>query len=335
MVVRIGINGFGRIGRMVLKAGFLDPDIEWVAVNDLTDTKTLAHLFKYDSVQGRWPGTVEAKEHSLVIDGKEVLVLSEKDPSKLPWKKLHADIVVESTGFFCTKEGASLHLAAGAKKVLISAPAKGPEHVKTVVKGVNEHELTKDDTVVSNASCTTNCLAPMVKVLHDNFAVKRGFMSTTHAYTADQRLVDSPHKDLRRARAAGVNLVPTSTGAAKAVGLVIPALQGKLDGFSIRAPVPCGSIVNFVCEVGKKTNIAEVNQLFKNVAEFHLKGILEYSEEPLVSQDIIHNSHSCILDAHSTNVIDGTLVNVVGWYDNEWGFSCRMVDVAKLMGKKI
>jgi len=204
-----------------------------------------------------------------------------------------------------------------------------------VVKGVNEHELTTEDHIISNASCTTNCLAPMVKVLHDNFTIKHGFMTTTHAYTADQRLVDSPHKDLRRARAAGVNLVPTSTGAAKAVGLVIPALFGKLDGFSIRAPIPCGSIVNFVCEVGKKTTIAEVNQLFKNVSGYHLKGVLEYSEEALVSQDIIHNPNSCIFDSHCTNVIDGTFINVVGWYDNEWGFSCRMVDIAKLIGKNI
>ena len=332
MTIRIAINGFGRIGRMVLKAGFSDPEIEWVAVNDLTDTATLAHLFKYDSVYGRWPGTVKATDHSITINGKEVLVLAEKDPVKLPWKKLKIDLVIESTGFFCSKDGSMLHLKAGAAKALISAPCKGPEHVKTVVKGVNEHELTKDDLIVSNASCTTNCLAPMVKVLNDNFVVKRGFMSTTHAYTADQRLVDAPHKDLRRARAAGVNLVPTSTGAARAVAEVIPALKGKLDGFSIRAPVPCGSIVNFVCEVGKKTSIAEVNALFKNVSEYHLKGIIEYSEEPLVSQDIIRNSNSCILDAQSTNVIDGTFINVAGWYDNEWGFSCRMVDIAKLMG---
>lgn len=333
MTVRIAINGFGRIGRMILKAGFADPEIEFVAVNDLTDTKTLAHLFKYDSVQGRWEGDIGFTEHAVRINGKEVPVYAEKDPSKLPWKKHTVDVVMECTGFFTRKDQAMPHINAGAKKVLISAPAKGPEYVKTIVKGVNEHELTKEDIIVSNASCTTNCLAPMVKVLNDNFGVKRGFMSTTHAYTADQRLVDSPHKDLRRARAAAINLVPTSTGAARAVGEVIPALKGRLDGFAIRAPVPSGSIVNFVCEVDKKANIAQINELFRNVGQYHMKGVLQYTEEPIVSSDIVHNPHSCIFDALSTEVIQDTFVNVVGWYDNEWGFSCRMIDVAKVMGE--
>lgn len=333
MAIKIAINGFGRIGRMILRAGLADKEVEFVALNDLVDTKTLAHLLRYDSAQGKFDGTVEHTENSLKVNGKTIPVYAEKDPTKLPWKKLEVDVVMECTGFFTRKDQAMAHITAGAKKVLVSAPCKGPEKVKHVVKGVNEHELTRDDIVVSNASCTTNCLAPIVKVLNDNFVVKRGFMSTTHAYTADQRLVDAPHKDLRRARAAAVNLVPTTTGAAKAVGEVIPALAGKLDGFSIRAPVPTGSIVNFVCEVEKRTNIAAINDLFKNVSQFHLKGVLEYSEEPLVSSDIVHNPNSCIFDALSTQVIDGSFVNVVAWYDNEWGFSCRMVDMAKIMGK--
>lgn len=332
MAIRIAINGFGRIGRMIMKAGLADSGVEFVAINDLTDTPTLAHLFKYDSAQGRFDGTVEALEHALKINGKEVHVYAEKDPSKLPWAKHNVDVVMECTGFFRRKDQAAMHISAGAKKVLISAPAKGPEAVKHIVKGVNEHELTAQDLIVSNASCTTNCLAPMVKVLNDNFSVMRGFMSTTHAYTADQKLVDSPHKDLRRARAAAVNLVPTSTGAAIAVGEVIPSMKGKMDGFSIRAPVVTGSIVNFVAEVEKKATISAVNELFKNVSAYHLKGVLQYSEEPLVSSDIIHNPHSCVFDALSTNVIGDTMINVVAWYDNEWGFSCRMIDVAKIMG---
>jgi glyceraldehyde 3-phosphate dehydrogenase len=331
-MVRVAINGFGRIGRQVFQAGYNDPDIEWVAVNDLTDTKTLAHLLKYDSVYGVFPSKVEATPTSIRVDGKEVKVLTEKDPVNLPWKDLKIDIVVESTGFFTDRAGAEKHLKAGAKKVLISAPAKQPDI--TLVKGVNEHLYDKKKhNIVSNASCTTNCLAPMVKVLNDNFVVKRGFMVTTHAYTADQRLVDSPHKDLRRARSAAVSTIPTSTGAAKTVGEVISALKGKLDGYALRVPVICGSYVSFVCEVEKSCSIEKVNWLFSEVSKYHLKGVLEYTEEPLVSRDILHNPHSCIFDASMTNVIGDTLVLVSGWYDNEWGFSCRMIDMIKIMSK--
>ncbi len=329
-MVRVAINGFGRIGRQVLQAGINDPSIEWVAVNDLTDTATLAHLLKYDSVFGKFSGTVEAKPNSLVINGKEVKVLTQKDPAMLPWKELKIDVVVESTGFFTDREGASKHLTAGAKKVLISAPAKNPDI--TIVKGVNEHLYDKKKhNIVSNASCTTNCLAPMVKVLHDNFKVKRGFMVTAHAYTADQRLVDAPHKDLRRARAAAVSIIPTTTGAAKAIAEVIPELKGKLEGAAWRVPVPDGSLVQVVVEVEKPATIEKINWLFSEVAKYHLKGIIEFSNEPLVSRDILKNQHSCILDALSTNVIDGTLVSISGWYDNEWGYSCRMVDVLKML----
>jgi len=329
-MVRVAINGFGRIGRQVLQAGINDLSIEWVAVNDLTDTKTLAHLLKYDSVHGISPYPVECDEKNLIVNGKVIKVLAEKDPSKLPWKELKIDVVVECTGFFTDREGAKLHLKAGAKKVVISAPAK--EVDITIVKGVNEHLYDKSKHhIISNASCTTNCLAPIVKVLHDNFVVKRGFMVTAHAYTADQRLVDAPHKDLRRARSAAVSIIPTTTGAAKTVGEVIPALKGKLDGFAWRVPVPDGSIVQFTAEVQKPADVQKINWLFKQVAEYHMKGILQYTEDPLVSRDIIHNPHSCIFDAPSTNVIDGTLVSVSGWYDNEWGYACRMVDVVKLL----
>ncbi|MCX6708437.1 MAG: type I glyceraldehyde-3-phosphate dehydrogenase [Candidatus Woesearchaeota archaeon] len=301
-MVRVAINGFGRIGRQILQAGINDSDIEWVAINDLTDTKTLAYLLKYDSVHGKSPYPVEYDDKNLIVNKKVIKVFAEKDPTKLPWKDLKIDVVVESTGLFTDREGASLHLKAGAKKVLISAPAKDPDI--TIVKGVNENEYDKKKhNIISNASCTTNGLAPMIKVLNDNLGVKRGFMVTAHAYTADQRLVDAPHKDLRRARSA----------------------------VAWRVPVPDGSIVQFVAEVEKATDIQKVNWLFKQVAQYHLKGIIEYSEEPLVSRDIIHNPNSCIFDAPSTNVIDGTLVAVSAWYDNEWGYSCRMVDVIKLL----
>ncbi|MBS3148532.1 type I glyceraldehyde-3-phosphate dehydrogenase [Candidatus Woesearchaeota archaeon] len=329
-MVRVAINGFGRIGRQILQAGITDKDIEWVAINDLTDTKTLAHLLKYDSVHGISPYPVSFDEKNLIVNKKVIKVLGEKDPSKLPWKALKIDVVVECTGFFTEREGASLHLKAGAKKVLISAPAKGADI--TLVKGVNEHLYDKKKHhIVSNASCTTNCLAPIVKVLHDNFGVKRGFMATAHSYTADQRLVDAPHRDLRRARSAAVSIIPTTTGAAKTVGEVIPALKGKLDGFAWRVPTPDGSIVNFVAELEKPADIKKINWLFSEVAKYHMKGILEYSEEPLVSRDIIHNPNSCIFDADQTMVIDGNMVSVQGWYDNEWGYSCRMVDVVKLL----
>jgi glyceraldehyde 3-phosphate dehydrogenase len=329
-MLRVAINGFGRIGRMVFYAGFNDPSIEWVAINDLVDTKTLAHLLKYDSVHGRFPGEVGYNNDGILVNGKFIKVFAEKDPDKLPWGNMNVDVVVESTGFFTDRQGAEKHLRAGAKKVLISAPAKGVDI--TIVKGVNEHLYDKEKHhIISNASCTTNCLAPMVKVLHDNFGVVHGFMNTVHAYTADQRLVDAPHKDLRRARSAAVSIIPTTTGAAKTVAEVIPELKGKLDGVSLRVPVPDSSIVDFTCELNKTTSIEEINNLFKSVANYHLKGILEYTEDPIVSVDIIHNPNSCIFDSALTNVIDKRFVKVIGWYDNEWGYSCRMIDVIKLL----
>ncbi len=335
-MIKVAINGFGRIGRMVFKAGLNDPDINFVVVNDLTDTKTLAHLLKYDSVHGIFQGKVEFTEDSLVVDGKEVKVVSEKDPTKLPWKEFGVDVVVESTGRFTKKKDAMLHIDAGTRKILVSAPCKcdeGEDPVKTVVMGVNEETLTKDDIIVSNASCTTNCLAPMAKVLEDNFGIEKGFMTTIHAYTADQRTVDGPHKDLRRARSAAVSTIPTTTGAAKAIGAVIPALNGKLDGFAARVPVPDGSLTDLTVVLKADATKEHINELFKNVSQHHMKGILEYSEEALVSVDIIGNPHSCIFDSAMTKVIDKRLVKIVGWYDNEWGYSKRMIDLLKIMAK--
>ncbi len=330
-MVKVAINGFGRIGRMVFRAGLKDPDIEFVAVNDLTDTDTLAHLLKYDSVHGILDNKIEAKEGALVIDGREIKVFGEKDPSSLPWADLDIDVVVESTGLFRTKDKAALHIEAGAKKVLISAPAKGDKPVKTIVKGVNENTLSHDDTIISNASCTTNCLAPMAKVLNDNFGIRKGFMTTIHSYTSSQNMVDGPHKDLRRGRSAAENIVPTTTGAAKALGLVVPELDGKMDGIAVRVPTPDGSYTDLVCELDKDVTKEQVNELFRNVAGSHLKGVLEYTEEPIVSRDIITNPHSCIFDASMTNVMGGNLVKICGWYDNEWGYSCRMIDLVKMM----
>lgn len=330
-MIRVAINGFGRIGRQVLQAGINDPSIEFVAINDVTDTKTLTHLLKYDSVYGVFPGTIESKKDAIIINGKEVKVLTENAPEKLPWHGLKIDVVVESTGFFTDKEGAGKHLRAGAKKVLISAPAKDPDI--TLVKGVNEHRYNKSKHhIISTASCTTNCLAPMVKVLQDNFGVRRGFMLTTHAYTADQRLVDGPHKDLRRARSAGVSIIPTTTGAAKSVAEVIPELKGKLDGCAWRVPVPCGSIVNFVGELNKEVTVEKINWLFSEVSKHHLKGVVQYTEDPVVSHDILKNSHSCVFDSALTNVIGKNLASITGWYDNEWGYSCRVIDVIKIIG---
>lgn len=330
-MVKVAINGFGRIGRMVLKAGLADKKINFVAVNDLTDAKTLAHLFKYDSVHGRFKGRVHAEGDSLVINGKKIKVHAERDPEKLPWKKLKVDVVVESTGFFRKYEDAQKHLKAGAKKVLLSAPAKGDTPVKTLVKGVNEHEYDKKkDHIVSNASCTTNCLAPMVKVLNDNFGIESGFITTIHSYTGDQRLLDAPHSDLRRARNAATNIVPTSTGAAKAIGKVIPELEGCMDGMAVRVPTPDGSLTDFVGVLRREASVDEINDLFKNVSQHHLKGIVEYNEEELVSSDIINNPHSVIFDAKLTKKYS-KLVKIVGWYDNEWGYSCRMIDLIKLL----
>lgn len=329
-MIRVAINGFGRIGRQVFQAGYDDKHIEWVAINDLTDPPTLAHLLKYDSAQQKFPGKVESSEDSIIVNGKHIRVFAEKDPEKLPWKDLKVDVVMECTGIFTNRQGATKHLTAGAKKVLISAPAK--EHDFTIVKGVNEHEYNKKEHhIISNASCTTNCLAPMVKVLHDNFRVKRGYMTTVHAYTADQRLVDAPHKDLRRARSAAVSIIPTTTGAAKAVAEVIPELKGKLNGLAMRIPIPTGSVTDFVCELEKPVSKEQINELFKNVAKHHLKDVLEYTEDPIVSKDIVHNSHSCIFDSALTMVMEENFVKVVGWYDNEWGYSNRMVDVAKML----
>lgn len=335
-MINVAINGFGRIGRMVLKAGIDDPDINFVVVNDLTDTKTLAHLLKYDSVHGIFPGNVNSGPDSLVVNGKKISVISEKDPSKLPWGKFKVDVVIESTGRFTRKKDAMIHIQAGAKKIIVSAPCKCDANeapVKTIVKGVNEEQLTREDIIVSNASCTTNCLAPMVKVLEDNFGIDKGFMTTIHGYTADQRLVDGPHSDLRRARSAALSTIPTTTGAAKAIGEVIPALKGKLDGFAARVPVPDGSLTDLSVILKQDATKEQINKLFRDVANFHMKGVLEYSEEPLVSADIIGNPHSCIFDSGMTNVIDKRLVKVVGWYDNEWGYSKRMVDLLKIMAK--
>ena len=328
MPVRVGINGFGRIGRNVLRAGLAkETDIEWVAVNDITDNATLAHLLKYDSILGPYPGEVEVRGDGIFVDGKEIKVLEERDPAKLPWSDLGVEVVLESTGFFTKRDDAAKHLEAGAKKVVISAPATEPD--LTTVLGVNfdQYDKSKHD-VISNASCTTNCLAPFAKVAHEAVGIKHGLMTTIHAYTADQRLQDAPHKDLRRARAAAVNLVPTSTGAAKAVGLVLPELNGKLHGFAIRAPVITGSVVDLTFEAERNTSVDELNDAFKAAAESDgLKGILKYTEDPIVSTDIVSDPHSSIVDGQLTAVIDDTLVKVVSWYDNEWGYSNRCVDV--------
>jgi glyceraldehyde 3-phosphate dehydrogenase len=330
MAVRVGINGFGRIGRNVFRAAYESgADIDWVAANDITDPETTAHLLKYDSNYGPFPGEVQATDTGLEVDGKEIRLFSERDPAALPWEDLGAEVVIESTGLFTDRENASKHLQAGARKVLISAPATEPD--VTVALGVNfadAYDRGKHD-VISNASCTTNCLAPVAKVLHDTIGIKHGLMTTIHAYTADQRLQDMPHRDLRRARAAAINLIPASTGAAKAIGLVIPELQGKLHGFAIRAPVPTGSVVDLTVEASRETSVDEVNQAMKAAADGPLKGILAYTEDPIVSTDIIKNPHSSIFDSQLTAVMDGTMVKVVAWYDNEWGYSNRCVDVAQ------
>jgi glyceraldehyde 3-phosphate dehydrogenase len=326
MSLKIGINGFGRIGRLVFKAGFARKDLEFVAVNDLTDAKTLAQLLKYDSTHGKFPGEVKAEGDHLLVDGKPLKILAEKDPSKLPWGQLGVKMVVESTGIFLKKEQLMLHLAGGAEKVVLTVPAKD-EIDATIVMGVNDNILKPEHKIVSNASCTTNCLAPVVKVLLENFGVKHGLMTTCHAYTNDQRVLDMPHKDLRRARSAAVSIIPTTTGAARTVGKIIPQLKGKLDGFALRVPVPDGSITDFVCQVDKPTTKEEINAAFKKAAEGPLKGILEYSEDPLVSCDIVGNPHSSIFDSELTMVMEGTTVKVVAWYDNEWGYSNRVVDL--------
>jgi glyceraldehyde 3-phosphate dehydrogenase len=333
MAVRVGINGFGRIGRNVFRAAYeRGADIEWLAVNDLVDPKTIAHLLKYDSNYGPFPGDVRETTSGFSVDGREIRVLAERDPAALPWGDLGADVVIESTGLFTDRENAAKHLDAGAKKVVISAPATNPD--ATVVLGVNFEDVYDKDAhnVISNASCTTNCLAPVAKVLHDTIGIKHGLMTTIHAYTADQRLQDMPHRDLRRARAAAVNLIPASTGAAKAIGLVIPELNGKLHGFAMRAPVPTGSVVDLTVETDRDTTVDEVNDALKAAADGGpLNGRMIYTEDPIVSSDIVKNPASSIVDSQLTAVMDGSMVKVIAWYDNEWGYSNRVADLVQLV----
>lgn len=336
MPAKIAINGFGRIGRLFFRSAFADSEFSKkfsiAAVNDLTDTKTLAHLLKYDSVHGVWEADIKSGSDFITVNGIKIMIFAERDPEKLPWKQLGIDFVLESTGIFKDKEGAEKHIKAGAKKVVVSAPGKGLD--ATLVLGVNGNAYSSNDhNLICMASCTTNCLAPMVKVLDENFGIKRGFMTTVHAYTNDQNILDLPHKDLRRARAACVSIIPTSTGAAKAIGEVIPKLKGKLDGFAMRVPVADGSVTDLTVELEKPATKEQINDAMKKAASKELSGIMQYSEDPIVSVDIIHNPHSCIFDSLSTMVISepGNLVKVVGWYDNEWGYSCRLVDLMKIL----
>ncbi|HSE05806.1 MAG TPA: type I glyceraldehyde-3-phosphate dehydrogenase [Methylomirabilota bacterium] len=327
--VKVGVNGFGRIGRNLYRAAHeAGSELEFVAVNDITDAATLAHLLKYDSIYGRFPGSVEARGDAIVVDGSEIKVLGERDPAALPWGDLGVEVVIESTGLFTSREAAGKHLEAGAQKVIISAPATDPD--VTVALGVNFDDAYDPEhhQIISNASCTTNCLAPVAKVIHEAVGIERGLMTTIHAYTADQRLQDMPHKDLRRARAAAVNLIPTTTGAARAVGLVLPELDGRLNGLAVRAPVTTGSVVDLVCDVSRDTGVEEINAAVKEAAEGALAGILLYTEDPIVSTDIVKDPHSSIFDAEQTLVIDGRMVKAVAWYDNEWGYSNRCVELA-------
>ncbi len=331
--MKVAINGFGRIGRISYRALLKKKNIEVVAINDLTDTKTLAHLLQFDSAHGKFEAEVGYDAENLIVNGKKIKVLSVKNPAELPWKALGIDVVLESTGFFTEKEKAEAHITAGAKKVIISAPATGD--LKTIVLGVNDNTLDGSETVISNASCTTNCLAPLVKVLEDNFGIESGYMTTVHAYTSDQRLQDAPHKDLRRARSAAVSIIPTSTGAAKALGLVIPSVKGKLNGYALRVPVPVGSITDFTATLKKGVTKEEINKAFeKAAAEGSLKGYLKYSQDQLVSVDIVGDPHSCIFDSELT-MANGTNVKVVGWYDNEFGYSNRTADLIELVGNQI
>ena len=333
MTTRVGINGFGRIGRNFFRAALKQgADFEVVAVNDLTDTKTLAHLLKYDSILGRFDGEVSFTEDSLVVNGKEIKVLAQRNPADLPWGELGVEVVVESTGFFTDGEKAKAHIEAGAKKVVISAPAKNVDG--TFVMGVNDGDYTNDLTIVSNASCTTNCLAPLAKVLHENFGIERGIMTTIHSYTGDQRILDAPHKDLRRARAAALNMIPTKTGAAQAVALVLPELKGRFDGLAVRVPTPTGSLTDLTFVAEKEVSVEAIKAAVKAAAEGELKGVLEYTEDPIVSHDIVGNPHTSIFDATETKVI-GNLVKVLSWYDNEWGYSNALVRLTALVGSKL
>jgi len=333
MAIKVGINGFGRIGRNVLRASLSQSDIEFVAVNDITSTQTLAHLLKYDSVLGNLDADIKSTDKTITVNGDEFQVFAERDPGKIDWASVGAEVVIESTGLFTKRDDAAKHLHDSVKKVIITAPAKNED--VTVVLGVNEKAYNpKEHHVISNASCTTNCLGPIAKVLHENFTIRKGLMNTIHSYTNDQRLLDLPHSDLRRARAAALSIIPTSTGAAKAIGLVLPELKGKLDGISLRVPTPNVSIVDFVAEVATNTTKEEVNAAMKKAAEGPLRGILQYSEEPLVSVDFRGNSHSSILDAPYTSVIEGNLVKLLSWYDNEWGYSCRVVDLIKYIAEQ-
>ncbi len=328
--IKVAINGFGRIGRVSFRVMLESENIEVVAINDLTDSKTLAHLLKYDSVHGVINADVKSEGNAIVVNGKKINVYAEKDPANLPWKDLGIDVVIESTGFFLDKESAGKHITAGAKKVIISAPAN-TDDIRTVVFGVNEDKLTSDDLIVSNASCTTNCAAPMIKVLDETFGLVEGFITTVHAYTGDQRLHDSPHKDLRRARAAALSIIPTSTGAAKAITKIFPHLKGKLGGCGMRVPVPDGSLTDITCLLNKPATVEEINAAFKKASETTLKGILEYMEDPIVSVDIIGNSHSCVYDPEFTSIV-GNMVKILGWYDNEGGYCHRLADLVKKIG---
>lgn len=332
MAIKVGINGFGRIGRLVFRVMNQRDDIEVLAINDITDAKTLAHLLKYDSVHGKFPGSVEVKGNGIVVDGKEIQILAEREPANLPWKNLGVQVVVESTGVFRTREKIAQHLDGGAEKVILTVPAKD-EIDATIVLGVNDDDLKPEHKIVSNASCTTNCLAPIVKVLHDTFGFKQGLMTTIHAYTNDQQVLDLPHKDLRRARAAALSMIPTTTGAAKAVGKVIPELNGKLNGMAIRVPTPDGSVVDLVAELEKDATVEEINSAMKKAADTNLKGILEYCEDPVVSVDIVGNPYSSIFDSLSTMMMGSKMVKVISWYDNEWGYSCRVVDLLVRMAQ--
>jgi glyceraldehyde 3-phosphate dehydrogenase len=327
--VKVAINGFGRIGRVAFRVMNARPDIEIVAINDIANTHTLTHLLKYDSVHGRFSGTLSTLGNNMLVDGRTIQVFAEKDPANLPWRDLQIDVVIESTGFFLDRSSAEKHLHAGAKRVIISAPPEGD--IKTIVLGINNDVLKKDDLVISNASCTTNCAAPMIKVLDDMWGIEDGYITTVHSYTGDQRLHDSPHKDLRRGRAAAMNIVPTSTGAAKAITKIFPHLNGKLGGCGIRVPVPDGSLTDITCVMSRIPTVPEINAAFKKAADTTLKGILQYTEEPIVSVDIVGNPASCVYDAEFTSVV-GNLVKVIGWYDNEYGYSCRLADLVEMIG---